>query len=108
MDTAIRINSDYAQFSILQLLPGSEMYEECVREDCLTPGKWSDFVRNPVDPFYVELYTKHFSAKELCDLYREAHIKYYRRPSYMLRRLLKVRSFTELRMKAKAAMAILK
>jgi len=108
IDTAIRINSDYAQFSILQLFPGCEMYRECVKEGCLTPDRWSNFVKNPIANYQVELYTKNLSAKELSYLYREAHIRYYRRISYILRRLLRIRSFSELKAKARAALAILK
>lgn len=108
VDTAIRINSDYAQFNILQLLPGCEMYEGCVREGSLTADRWSNFVKNPLESYYVELYTKYFSARELSDLYREAHIRYYRRPGYILRRLLKLRSFAEFKVKAKAALAVLR
>ncbi|MBI4594965.1 MAG: cobalamin B12-binding domain-containing protein [Candidatus Tectomicrobia bacterium] len=108
IDTAIRINSDYAQFSILQLFPGCEMYEECVREGSLTAGRWSEFVRNPVGDFYIELYTKHLTALELSNLYREAHVRYYKRPSYILRRILKLRSFAEFKVKARAALAVLR
>lgn len=108
VDTAIRINSDYAQFSILQLLPGCEMYDECVKEGSLTPGRWSDFVRNPEETFFVELYTRHFSAKELSDFYREAHLRYYRRLGYILHRFFRLRSLAEFRIKAKAAWAVLR
>ena len=108
INTAMRINSDYAQFSILQLFPGCEMYEECVKEGSLTAGRWGEFVRSPVKDFYIELYTKYLTAMELSDLYREAHLRYYKRPSYIFRRLLKLRSFAEFKVKAKAALAVLR
>lgn len=108
VDTAIRIDSDYAQFSILQLLPGCEMYDEAVAEGQLNPNHWRDYVLSPSADFHVELYTRHFGAKELSDIYREAHIRYYRRPNYIIKRLIKVRSFKELINKAKAALAVLR
>lgn len=108
INTAIRMNSDYAQFSILQLFPECQMYQECVREGELTADRWSNFVKHPSKVYYVELYTKHFSAKELSDLYKEAHIRYYRRLSYIFHRLLKLRSFDEFKVKAKAAFAVLR
>lgn len=108
IDTAIQINSDYAQFSILQLFPGSEMYEECVREGSLTADRWSNFVKHPAEIYYVELYTKCLSAQELSELYKEAHIRYYKRIGYILHRLLKLRGFAEFKVKAKAAVAILR
>ncbi len=108
IDTAIQIDSDYAQFSILQLFPGSEMFEECVREGSLTADRWSNFVKHPPKTYYIEHYTKFLSAQELSELCKEAHIRYYRRIGYILGRLLKLRSFAELRVKAKAAVAILK
>ena len=108
INTAIQIDSDYAQFSILQLFPGSEMFEECVREGSLTADRWSNFVKHPPKTYYIELYTKFLSAQELSELYKEAHIRYYRRIGYILGRLMKLRSFAEFRVKAKAAMAILR
>ena len=108
VDTAIRIDSDYAQFSILQLLPGCEMYDEAVAEGILDPNYWKDYVLSPKAQFYVQLYTKCFGAKELSDIYRDAHIRYYRRFGYILKRLLKVRSLKELKVKARAAMAVLR
>jgi len=108
IDTAIQINSDYAQFSILQLFPGSEMFEECVREGSLTADRWSNFVKHPPEIYHIELYTKFLSAQELSEIYKEAHIRYYRRIGYILGKLLKLKSFAEFRIKAKAAVAILK
>lgn len=108
VDTAIKIDSDYAQFSILQLLPGCEMYDEAVAEGVLNPNHWRDFVLSPQPDFYVELYTKYFQAKELSDIYREAHLRYYRRFGYIIKRLVKVRSFKELINKARAALKVIR
>jgi len=106
VDTAIKIDSDYAQFSILQLLPGCEMYNDATTEGVLNPSHWKGYVLSPTENFYVELYTKYFSAMQLSDIYRDAHLRYYRRLSYILKTLLKIRSIKELISKTRAALAI--
>lgn len=107
IDTAIDIDSDYAQFSLLQLLPGCELYNKCLEEKALTPDWWVNYVKNPVEDFHVELYTKNLSAEELSFLFKEAYTRYYRRPGYILKKLLKIRSLSELKAHAKAAMPLL-
>lgn len=108
VDTSIKIDSDYAQFSILQLLPGCEMYNEAVAEGVLNPNHWREYVLSPKADFHVELYTKYFGARELSDIYREAHLRYYKRPAYILKTLFKIRSLKEFISKARAAITILR
>lgn len=106
LKTAIMMNSDYAQFSILQLMPLSKMYDDCVREGDLDKNTWLDFVRNPTSDSYVELYEKYLSREELSELYKMCHQKFYFRSYYILKSLLKLRNFAELKIRIKTAYTI--
>lgn len=104
--TAKKMNSDYAQFSILQLMPYCKMYDDCVKDGGLNKNTWSDFVRNPTAEFHVELYEKHLSRNELSDLYKMCYKKYYIRFFYILKNSLRIKSFIELKTKLLAFFAI--
>lgn len=97
--TAIKLGSDYAMFTILQLLPGCELFETAVREGIINRNAWMNFVKSPVPNYQIEFYDKYLTRELLEKYYKMSYIKYYRRPSYMFKSLLKIRSLKELRQK---------
>lgn len=107
VNTAININSDYAMFTILQLLPGCEMFDEAVEEGAINRNSWSDYVLNPVPSYQIEFYDKYLSGQELSRFYALAHKKFYRRPGYIIRRILDIRSLSDLKNKLPVALNVL-
>jgi anaerobic magnesium-protoporphyrin IX monomethyl ester cyclase len=103
---AKKINSNYAQFSILQLMPFCKMFEDCVKEGFLRRESWSDYVRNPTTDFRVELYEKYFSRRELEELFKKCYQGYYLRPIKMLRSLFEIKTFGEFKIKFNAARSV--
>jgi radical SAM superfamily enzyme YgiQ (UPF0313 family) len=99
--------ADYAQYSILQLLPGCQMFEEAVREGIIHREAWTEFVLHPVPHYQIEAYDKYLSVEELSQLYKECHDRFYKRPAYLLGRLRKVRNLDELVTKAKVGLKVL-
>lgn len=99
--------ADYAQYSILQLLPGCQMFEEAVLEGIIHREAWTEYVLNPVPHYQIEAYDKYLSVEELSQLYKECHDRFYKRPAYLLGRLRKVRSLGELVTKAKVGLKVL-
>ena len=104
---SIDTNADYAQYAILQLLPGCEMFEDAVREGVIHRERWAEFVCDPVPNYKIEAYEKHLSIEDLSKLYKECHNRFYRRPGYLFSRLKKVRSIGELVTKLKVGLKIL-
>ena len=105
--TAINIKSDFAMFSLLTLLPGCELFEEAAAEGVIKRTSWYDYVSNPVPKYQIEFYDKYISGEELTRFYASAYRKYYRRPGYILQRMLDLRSFSELKNKIPMALKIL-
>jgi hypothetical protein len=58
--------------------------------------------------FIPPIWNEQFTRKELEDLTKLAYKRFYTRPLYIAERLLKVRSFGELRRKMKAGLKVLK
>ncbi len=107
VDTALKIGSNYAMFSILQLLPGCEMFEEAVEEGIINRDAWREYVLNPTPSYQIEFYDKFLSGKELSMFYTKAYKRYYHRPIYIIRNIFGIRSFSELRNKMPVAIKIL-
>jgi anaerobic magnesium-protoporphyrin IX monomethyl ester cyclase len=106
LQTAININSNYAQFSILQCLPGSELYDQAVSEGGITPSAWRDYVLNPKRKFSPPIWEHHLRREELFEFYSTAYRRYYMRPSFLLRETLSVRSWEELNTKVRSFMSV--
>ncbi len=102
LNTAIKMDSDYAQFSVLQCLPGSEIYEQAVREKGIDPEAWRSYVLNPVDKFEPLIWEKHFTKAELFKFYEHCYKKYYFRLKVFAREMLNLKSADEFLLKVRA------
>jgi radical SAM superfamily enzyme YgiQ (UPF0313 family) len=102
LKTAMAINSDYAQFSILQCLPGSELYDQAVAEGGIDDNAWRNYVLAPVPNFSPPIWEKHFSKQQLYDFYTKAYRKYYMRPGVVFKEVLAIRNLSELMTKTRS------
>jgi radical SAM superfamily enzyme YgiQ (UPF0313 family) len=98
IEFAKTLKLDYASFNIFTVLLGS-----IVREEFVKAGK--------LDPYTIGLETSGTSGErdaEIVQLRNFAIKKFYLRPEYLLRRLIKIRSFAELRIQFEEMIALLK
>lgn len=80
---AIKLNPDYAQFTILTPYPGTEIYEEAKRKNLLLSENYEDYTAaKPVLKTQV-------SPKELAETLKNFYLKFYLRPRFILRELWK-------------------
>lgn len=96
LNVAIKINADYAQFSILQCLPGSELYDQAVSEKGIDPEEWRRYVLNPVENFNPPIWEKYLIKNDLYSFYEYAYRRYYVRPRFILQEALRTRSWAEM------------
>jgi len=68
---------------------------------------WREFAANP-QPGFSAPHWPEIPTEELQGIIRRAYRNFYFRPAYLARRLIKVRSLTELKRKAKSAFAVFK
>ena len=93
---AIEMNPDYAQFSITTPYPGTQLWD--------TYEKWGTLDKNFKDyhgwsPVFVPYGYK--NREELLEMHKEAFKKFYMRPKYILKRISKIKSFSELKRNVK-------
>ncbi len=94
---------DYATFYLPQAYPGTELYEIAVREGALG-ADYSNYLITGSIPSYTN---PNIPPGELADMQRSAYRRFYRRPSYIWKRLKAIRSVEDIRRYWKA-LAVLK
>ena len=99
---------DYAQFSILNLYPNTEVYDQAVAKGLIKDGKWNEWARDPLNAkLKVEHWHEFVSYDELLELQKKAYRIFYLRPTSIWNMIKQLRSFDEFKIKVKAALDIL-
>lgn len=88
---AVKLNSDYAQFAIAMPYPGTELYREAVKNGWLKAKDWSDFeASNNSVLKYPDLKTE-----DIVEAYKTAYRRFYLRPGFIFKKVIKIRSINE-------------
>ena len=96
LDLMLSLPMDYAHISVCTPYPETDIYKEVLATGMFDRDIWKEFSFNPTTSFRPRFINEHFSDKELHSLLKHAYSSFYRRPTYMLWRLSKVRSISEL------------
>lgn len=100
LEFAMELDTDYAQFNILTAYPGTEVWKMAEKNGWLRVKDY-DY---SVSDFTLELPT--VSQDEILEMYKKAHRKYYLRPKVIWRRLLKLRSWAQVKQEVLGALAV--
>jgi len=107
LEFAKKVDSTYAEFTILVPYYGTRIYLEGIKKGVLKEGVWEDFVRNPKPDFLLPMWEESFSRQKLSELYHKCYTGYYWRPKYILKSLLRLRGSAEFYKKIRAAFKLL-
>jgi len=107
IDTAVSIDSDFAQFNICIAYHGTQIFEAGIKADLFNPDLWRNFARKPIANFVEPIWEQYLSRQELSALLRLGYRRFYFRPLPALRKLLRVRRLAELKLFAKGAITLL-
>lgn len=105
IEFAKKLESDYCHFAITTPWPATPLYEQALQKGVFN-NFWRSFASNPTKDFIPQLWEENLNRKELVELLEQAYKSFYTRPSYIFKRMLKVRSFGEFKRKAKAVIKI--
>ncbi len=102
IDFAIDLDPDIAIFNITTPYPGTQMFDWALRKGYLRTLNWNDYdLANSV----LELPT--VSSAEINRMYKVAYREFFFRPSYLLRRLLKMRSWDDIKCNVRALRSVM-
>jgi len=105
---AKKIKPDFVCFSITTPYPLTELYSLGLKEKILPYDYWQKFAQNPQPDFVPFVWEEKISRQELFSLLKKAYRSFYLRPSYVLQKILQIKSVRELLNKAKTALGVLK
>ncbi|KAF0127097.1 MAG: Fe-S oxidoreductase [Elusimicrobia bacterium] len=106
IDFAIELDPDYVQFAVTTPYPDTDLYKMGLETKAFKEDYWRKFAANPSKDFKPVLLNEHLSAAELAGLLDFAYKKFYMRPKYILKRLLSLRSLSDLPHMGKAAVRL--
>ena len=107
VDFAKKLKPDYAQFSICTPYPKVELYYQMLHEGIVPEDYWQEFAENTSADFKIKFWNKDFSEEELRDLQDECHARFYRSPTYLMKQITKLRSWSDFTAKARMGTRIL-
>jgi len=105
---AKKLKPDYANFSIMTPYPATDLYKLGLKTKVLSHDYWKEFAQNPRSDFIPFFWEEILSQKELIQLVEKAYRSFYLSPGYIIRKILKLRSWSEFKTKAKAGLDVLK
>jgi len=103
----INLDPDYGQISILTLYPNTAIYDQAVAKGLAKKDRWQKWSMDPKPGFVVDHWEEHLPHSEIVKLQKWGYQKFYFRPKYIWRSLLKTNSIYELTAKANGAMKLI-
>jgi radical SAM superfamily enzyme YgiQ (UPF0313 family) len=100
------LNPDFVHMTILTPFPGTKIYLDGLKSGIIKKDYWREFALNPTPDFTPPHWDEHFSREELSELLVQGYKSFYIRTSYILKRIVSVRSLPELKKKAFAGLKV--
>lgn len=107
IELALSIDPDFAVFSKVILIPGSELFDWAVREDLIASDYWERFFAGEHKNTAPSLSSKELSELEIEAGLRQANRRFYLRPRFIFKRLSRIKSIEQLKRQALMAKHIL-
>jgi radical SAM superfamily enzyme YgiQ (UPF0313 family) len=100
------LNPDFVHMTILTPFPGTKIYLDGLKSGIIRKDYWREFAANPTPDFIPPHWGENFTREELNNLLIQGYKNFYIRPSYILKRIAKVRSLPEFKKKAAAGLKV--
>lgn len=105
---AIKLNLDYAVFSILSLFPKTAFYEQAFSEKLITEDFWKSYAQDPLNyemknVFWPGKHTEEFLNR----MVRDAYMRFYARPGYMIKQLFRPEPAAQKLIKIKSGLKLI-
>ncbi len=107
VEFAKQLKPDYAQFSICTPYPKTELYFQMLKEGIIPRDYWQEFAENPTPDFKIQFWNRHFTEKTLREIQDECHVRFYSQPTYIMKQIAKVKSWSDFSAKVRMGTKIL-
>ncbi len=107
LNFAKKLKPTYVHFTILMPFPSTKVYADALELGLVKGDVWRQFARKPVSEFEIPVYGENFNREELLKMLGKLNRAFYFRPSFILRELMKKRSFAQICREGRAALKVL-
>ena len=107
VDFAKKLRPDYAQFSICTPYPKVELYYQMLEEGIVSDDYWQKFAEAPSSDFKIKFWNKDFTEEELRQIQDDCHARFYRSPTFIMKQITQLKSWSEFTAKARMGTKIL-
>ncbi|MEW6619424.1 MAG: radical SAM protein [bacterium] len=104
---AKKLNPDFVHITITTPFPATYIYQKGLEQGIIKRDFWHDFAQNPTENFQPEYWEENLTSAELLELIDYSYKYFYTRPTYILKELLKIKSFGEFKKKVKAGIKVI-
>ena len=94
--------------TIFTPFPATALYKEAMNIGLIKEDVWRKFAESPSSDFEPPIWGEYFSRDDLQKLIVRSYKTFYLRPSYIYRRFLRLRTFSEFKRKLKAGLSVLR
>ncbi len=103
---AEELSPDYLHLAITTPFPETDLYRMGFERGVLKEDYWREFAKAPEAGFTPRVWDEHLSREELVELLHKGYKDFYLRPGYIWNGIKGVKSFSELKSKAKAGIKL--
>lgn len=90
-----RSDPDFVRFSLTTIEPCTQLYQMALDRGILDQDVWSEFATKPTKNFEVPIWNENFTKEELNEMLISISKKHYTRPKFILKNLMKIRSWND-------------
>lgn len=108
IDFAVKLNPDYAHFSITMPFPDTELYKMGLERNIFKNDFWREFAKQPDAKNNLHFWEEYLSERELYRFLKYAYRRFYFRPGYLLKVLVNSASLGEIKRKMNAGAGLFK
>ncbi len=101
------IRPDYIHLSVMTPFPGTELYRIGLEKGIIPQDSWKAFAEKPEPGFTPGVWEEHFSRPELIDMLRKMYKRFYFRPRFIFKGLLRIKSLNDFLSLTRSGMKLL-
>jgi anaerobic magnesium-protoporphyrin IX monomethyl ester cyclase len=105
---ANQLNPDFLHMTVFTPFPATRLYQEGLESGIIPSDVWREFAADPKPDFIPPIWPENFTREELQKIVADSYKRFYLRPRYLVRRLMRLRSLAEFKRKAKAGLSVLR
>ncbi|MAG15808.1 hypothetical protein CMO88_01990 [Candidatus Woesearchaeota archaeon] len=105
---AKKLKPNFLHFTVLTPFPETQIWTDMItRKDFRAVNAWREYAKNPTEAFDPPTANEYLNKEELFEMCNLGYRTFYFRPKYIMKELVRVRSFGEFWRKTKAGMKVI-